>query len=232
MQYQTRRNMFLALDEMHRMRAGGKLEELIKIAEHELGVHYQIKSGKLMPRKKEFTTEICNLIGLTYLDRLVIPQNSTQMSGLELMGVIFEVSVADKKKSVPYIFGDQSTYRDPAKPDTSFLVFKRNISRLEGRLKQANTPIERGYLYHEMGKYNLKQSNYEECRNFARKVIDEAAATPSYLWDFLGRILICRAFLMQRNVLEIYDSMKVALQAVEPFQNPELSGVIESCVAV
>lgn len=232
MQYQTRRNMFLALDAMHRMRARGKLEKLIKIAEQELGVHYQIKSSKLMPRKEEFTTEICNLIGLTHLDRLVIPQNSSQMGALELLGTIFEVSVADKKVVVPYIFGEQSTYRDPAKPDTSFLVFKRNIARLEDRLKQARMPIERGYLYHEMGKYNLKQINYEECRNFARKVIDEAAAASSYLWGFLGRILICRAFLMQKNVLEINENLKISLIAAQPFQNTELNRVVESCVEV
>lgn len=230
MQNKTRRDMFSALDEMHKMRESGKLEKLIKIAEHELGVHYQIKSEKLMPRKKEFSTEICNLIGLAHLDRLKFPQN--EMSGLERLAAIFEVSIAGKKIAVPYIFGDQSTYRDPAKPDTSFLVYKRNVTRLEERLKQSSLPIEKCHLYHEMGKQNLTQNNYEETRNFARKILDEAAAAGSVLWKLLGRILICRAYLMQKNFADINDNLRATLKLSDVFANPELSDVIRWCVKV
>lgn len=232
MQYQTRRDMFLALDEMHKMRASGKLEKLIKIAENELGYHYQIKSDKLMCRKTEFIAEICNLIGLAHLDRLKRPLGWEKMSGQEQLAGAFEVSIVDKKPSVPYVFGDQSTYRDPGKPDTSFLWFKRNLTRIEGRLKQAQHPIEKCHLYHEMSRFNMKQNNFEESRSFSRKIIDEAENAGSVLWKFLARISICRAFLMQKNFLETCENLKAAKTFVSAFGLPELSDVIEWCVKV
>ena len=232
MQYRTCRDIFLALEEIHKLRASGKLEKLIKTAEHELGVHYQIKSDKLMPRKKEFTAEICDLIGLAHLDRLQFSQNKKSMSGLEQLAAIFEVSITSKKLGVPYVFGNQRTYRDPAKPDTSYLGFKRNVNRLEGLLKQARLPIEKCHLYHEMGKANLVQNNYEEARSFARRVIEEAVAAENVLWKFLAQILICRAFLKQKNIIETFDCLKVANSFVDVFKNPKLSDVIAECVKV
>lgn len=232
MQYRTCRDIFLALEEIYKMRASGKLEKLIKIAEHELGVHYQIKSDKLMSQKKEFTAEICDLIGLAHLDRLHFPQNKNSMSGLEKLAAIFEVSIASMKLVVPYVFGNQRTYRDPAKPDTSYLGFKRNINRLEGLLKQARQPIEKCHLYHEMGKANLVQNNYEESRGFARRVIEESVTAENVLWKFLAQILICRTFLKQKKIIETCDSLKVANNFVDVFKNPKLSAVIAECVEV
>lgn len=232
MQYQTRRDMFTALEAMHECRARGKLEKLIKIAEQELGVHFHVKSDKLMPRKKEFTAEICNLIGLAHLDKLKMPKKRARLSDLELLAVILDVSVADRNVAVPYKFGDQSTYRDPAEPDTSFLVFKQNINRLDERLKYSTMAIEKCHLYHEMGKQNLKQNTFDETRSFARKIIDEAHDASSYLWEFLGQILMCRADVMQKNFVKINDSFESAKKMVDVFGSPELSDVIGSCFEV
>jgi hypothetical protein len=234
LQYQTRRDMFTALDEMNKLRAEGKLEKLIKIAEHELGVHYRIKSNNLMPRKKEFTVEICNLIGLAHLDRLKLPQSSLQLSTLEVLASIFDVSVVEGKANVsPYVFGDQSTYRDPGKPDTSFLVFKNNIQRLEERLKNTTMPIEKCHLYHEMGKQNLLQMKIDEARNFARKIIDVATHdAESYLWEFLGQILMVRADVRAKNFVKCDESLKAALKLVDVFANPALKHVISESVKV
>lgn len=232
MQYQTRRDMFTALDAMHDYRARGKLEKLIKIAEYELGVRYQITSERIMPRKKEFTVEICNLIGLAHLDKLRRPQSCERLSDLEVLASIFDVSVADKNVAVPYVFGNQSTYRDPGEPDKSFLVFKRNINRLEERIKHSKMPIEKCHLYHEMGKQNLTQIKYDETRSFARKIIDEANDAGSYLWAFIGQILMCRADVMQKNFIRINDSLKALAKMVNVFENPELNDVVEACLEV
>jgi hypothetical protein len=232
MQYQVRRDMFLALDEMHKMRASGELEKLIKIAENELGYHYQIKSEKLMCRKKEFIVEICNLIGLAHLDRLKRPLGWEEMSGQEQLAGTFDVSIAGKAPAVPYVFGDQSTYRDPGKPDMSFLWFKKNLTRIEGRLKQAQHPLENCHLFHEMARINLKQNNYEESRSFARKMIDEAENAGSLLWKFLARISICRAYLMQKNFMETCENLKEAKTSVSSLGISELTDVIDWCVRV
>lgn len=232
MQYHTSREISNALDEMLECRRSGKLKKLIKIAERELGVHHQIKSNEMMPRKKEVAAEICNLIGLAHLDKLNLPQNYAQLSGLELLASILKVSLANKYAVVPYVFGDQKTYRDPGEPDTSFLEFKANIKRLENRLKYASMPIEKCHLWHEMGKQNLTQTKFDESRSFARKVIDEAHDAGSYLWEFLGRILVCRADVMQKNLIKINGSLKAAEKLVPTFENPDLADAISTAIEV
>lgn len=205
------------------------MKKLIKIAEHELGVHHQIKPDKLMPRKKEFATEICNLIGMAHLDKLKLPPNWEKLSDLkskssdiELVASILNVSFVDKYAVIPYVFGDQSTYRDPGEPNTSFLEFKKNTNRLEDRIRHSIMALEICYLYHEMGKQNLSQTKFDETRTFGRKVIEEAQNARSFLWEFLGQICICRADMMQKNYVKLNDSLKVALTLAEVFENPEL----------
>lgn len=231
-QYQTRCEMFTALESMHKCRANGDLKKLIRIAEYELGVHYQIKPEKLMPRKLEFILDICNLIGLAHIDKLKLPANCEQLGKLECLAAVLDVPLTDKNAIVPYVFGDQKTYRDPAEPDTSFLVFKRNIEWLEEHLKYATVPIEKCHLYHELGKQNLKQTKFDEARNYARKIVDEANEVDSYLWRFLGLILTCRAELMLRDPTQIRASLEAAAEAVELFENPDLSEVLDTCLWV
>lgn len=222
LQYQTRREMFKALEEMIELREKGELKKLIKIAEHELAYHYQIKPECLMPRKKEFQTEICNLIGLAHLDKLKLPPRHDQSGGFELLADILKVSFVNKHAAVSYVFGDQTTYRDIGTPDLLFLSFKENIGRMEECLKYASIPIEKCHWYHEMSKQNLAQNKHDETRSFARKVIDEAHEAGSYLWKFLGHILICKADVAQKNAIKINESLKAAMEMVEVFANPDL----------
>lgn len=226
LQNQTSRAMFKALEEMIELRAKGELKKLIKIAEHELAYHVQIKPECLMPRKKEFQNELCNLIGLAHLDKLKLPQRGFQSEGFQLLADIFRVSFIKKQAAVPFVFGDQTTYRDEDAPDVMFLSFKKNIGRLEECLKCASIAIEKCHWYHEMGKQNLKQNKHEATRRFARKVINEAHDAGSYLWKFLGHILICKADVAQKNAIKINESLKAAQGMVEVFENPELADYV------
>lgn len=223
--YRTCRDMFIALDKMSELRMMGKLKNLIEVAEYELGTHYQIKSDKAMPRKKEFVKEICNIIGLAHVDKLKWSSKYEHFMQIELLAKIFNVNIQDKNLTVPYKFGDQSTYRDPAEPDTSFLVFKQNINRLEERLKNSRIPLERCHIYHELGKQNLTQSKYDEVRNFAKKVIAESNNC-SRLWEFLGVILVCRADIMQQNTTKFVDSVTTAINIAEEFNNESLNEIL------
>jgi hypothetical protein len=112
MQYQTRRDMFTALEEMHECRTSGKLEKLIKIAERKRGMLFQIKSDKLMPRKMKFTEEFCNLIGLANLDYLEMPQNSALLSNLQQLASIFDVRGELNSRSSVYAW-NRSIRRAP-----------------------------------------------------------------------------------------------------------------------
>lgn len=222
--------MFLNLDAILKCREEGNLKKLIRLAEHELGVHHQIKPKILMPRKEEFSRKICNLIGLAHLDRLKKPK--THKVGLEQLALIFDVSHLDKHAAVPYIFGDQSTYRDPGKPDTFYLDFKTNVERIERRLKYTSLAIEKSHLYHEMGKQNLSQTNFEETRSIAQKVINEAREAKSKMWEILGQILNCRVDVKQKSVVKLNESLKIALKLVEAFDDEELKKVIQATLQV
>lgn len=222
--------MFLNLEAILECRKEGNLKKLIKLAEHELGVHHQIKTKKVMPRKIEFATEICNLIGLAHVDKLKKP--NSHKKGLELLASILDVSLADKYAVVPYIFGEQSTYRDPGKPDTSYLDFKTNVDRIERRLKYSSLPIEKCHLFHEMGKQNLTQTNFEETRSIAQKIINEARDAKSFLWEFLGQIMFCRVDVKQKSVVRVNESLKNSLKTVEAFGDEELKEVIEEALQV
>lgn len=230
MQIQTQRDTSAALKNIRKLRCEGKLRKLIEIAEHELGFHFQIKPEALMPRRNEITEEICNLIGLAYLDRLKMPTH-IRGGGLANLAEVFEVSIDNKRVAPPYIFGQRSTYRDPAQPDTSFLVFKANMNRLESRVKFSTMAVEKCYLYHEMGRFNLRQSKFDESRKFGRKIIDEAEMMGrSYLWKILGQILIVRANVMQRNYIKIHESLIAAQTTVIKFGNNDLTNLLENCI--
>jgi len=229
-QYQARRDMFNALDKLHKHRKEGNLKALICIAEHELGYNYQVKSEKIIPRKNEFITEICNLIGLAHLDKLKLPHDWEYRRGLQVLAKVFSVSLAKKNETVPYVFGVQSTYRDPGEPDTSFLQFKDNIHRLDERMKLASLPIEKWHLYHELGKENLRQSKFDEARAFARKIMDESGE--NYLWRFVGKMLMLRADVKQINYARIVESLERALVIVELFQNPRLTETVKALLKI
>ena len=224
--------MFKALEDIHDCRESGELRKLINIAEHELAYHFQIKSDSLMPRKQEFTTEICNLIGLAHLDKIKLKPNPEKKEGLERLAAIFNVPFINKYAVVLYVFGDQSTYRDVGTPDLPFLLFKDNISRLEECVKYAEMPIEKCHWYHEMGKQNLKQNKLDGTRNFARKAIEEARVAGSKLWEFLGQVLICKADVAQKNALRINTSVKEAQNTVESFGDAKLTSYIGEALKV
>lgn len=223
--YRTCRDMFIALDKMTDLRKIGKLKELINVAEYELGTHYQIKSDKIMPRKNEFVKEICNIIGLAHVDKLKWTPRYENFKEIKLLAKIFNVNIEDKNLKVPYIFGEQKTYQDPGEPDTSFLIFKKNVNRLEDRLKNSRIPLEKCHLYHELGKQNLTQSKYDEVRNFAKKVIAESRNC-SRLWEFLGVILVCRADIMQQNKTKFLDSVAIAIDIAAQFNNDTVNEIL------
>lgn len=223
--YRTCRDMFIALDKMTELRKIGKLKDLINVAEYELGTHYQIKSDKVMPRKNEFVKEISNIIGLAHVDKLKWCPSYENFKEVKLLAKIFNVNIEDKNFKMPYKFGVQKTYQDPGEPDTSFLVFKKNVNRLEDRLKNSRIPLERCHLYHELGKQNLTQSKYDEVRNFAKKVIAESRNC-SRLWEFLGVILVCRADIMQQNKTKFLDSVAIAIDIAAQFNNESLNEIL------
>jgi hypothetical protein len=235
MQYKTRREQFNQLLRLKDLKDLGNLSGLIIEAEKYLGTFYQIIPSKFVPRKEEYITEICNIIALAHFDKIGISSHFENLPDKfleERLAALFKVSLTDKSQVGGYIFGVQSTYRDPAQPDTSFITFKHNIDRLDGRLQNAFLSIEKCYLYHEIAKQNLKQGKFDEVRNFARKTIDEAQKCGSLLWHFLGIFVSCKADVLQRNVLKLISTLNEAREIVELFKDEELLNLINVALKV
>lgn len=230
LQYKIHREIFVSLVAMVECREEGKLDKLIKLAEHELGEHFRIYSAKLIPCINEFTVKICNYIALAHVDKLKLPlrEHSTCNDDYKLLMKILNIPIINRNVAVTYVFGDQTTYRDPAEPDTSLNSYKDNINRLDRRLQQKPMlKIEICHLLYEKGREGLKQQRIDEARTNGRKIVETAQGV-SHLWIFLGHLMICRADIMQRifhkakqslaeamNITKVYDceELKVALNA-------------------
>lgn len=217
------RAVFTAFREMVRWHEEGNLENLINVAEYEMGQRFRIYSDKMIPRKNEFTVRICNYISYVHLERLLKSywKNSKSIKDLEnaskddlykLLGKIFDVKLRSLEPLTQYEFGNQSTYQDPTEIESkgSFQTFIDKIARLEQRYKQKPMlAIEKCHLLYEMGRANSKQMLADAVRNFGRRVI-EMAKDVSHLWSFLGYVMIVRGELKFRNFIRIHESIKEA----------------------
>lgn len=238
------RAVFTAMREMIRWREESKLENLIKVAEFELGERFRVHSNKLIPRKNEFTIKICNYIALAHLDKLLNQPlledsaakilDSSAEENYKRLGVLFSVQTRNQNAVVSYIFGDQSTYRDPAESETlfTFNTFKENIGRLGDRLRQKPMlPIEKCHILYEMGRANLNQQLIEETRNYGRRVV-EMSDNVSHLWSFLGYIMVVRAEILQKNFKRIHDSLVEASQKLDVLNIEKLRMVMNEAIEV
>ncbi|XP_070504220.1 uncharacterized protein [Chironomus tepperi] len=231
MQYKIRREMFLALEKIQSCYVDKRLEDLIKIAEGELGVRYRIHPSNLMPRRNEFILEICNYIALAHFDDIIksssLLLNSHDCDNYDLLKKLLCIYWETKNIFKPYVFGDQSTYRDPAEPNTSYMTFRNKIIRLERRLSQKPMlQIERCHLLYEMARANLEQLRPNEAREFGEKVVEEADNV-SYMWLFLGKLTIARADILQKQFKDAVNSMENVISMVDIFKSQELKMVIE-----
>lgn len=125
MQYDNRRHAFDHLDTIKSLRKQGKVNELAIFTEKILSNFYMALTYKTFPRKFEFVTELCHLLGLTYLQELKVPHDIINHELSERMFLLFAMPpVVDKLLEKKYIFGVKSTWNDPLKVDTSFLKYK------------------------------------------------------------------------------------------------------------
>lgn len=236
LQYKLRNEMFDALSEIRQCRDDGKLNKLIKIADYELGTRYRVHAPELIPRRDEFTVDICNYIALAHIDvitKLPIESviSSSENNDNAKLTKIFNIDVRNKHV-VHYKFGVYSTYRDPAEPDTSFLTFKQNTALLEQRLNQRSVlVIEQCHLLHEMGRENLKQQRADEARNYGKKVVESADGV-SHLWMFLGHMMVCRADVLQKKHDKVKETLIDAIGLVHVFKSDKLKHVLDATMKV
>ncbi|XP_055634996.1 uncharacterized protein LOC129774928 [Toxorhynchites rutilus septentrionalis] len=230
--YKTYRDVHNQLDHMHELRAAEKLNALREYVGDTLWNHYQIKTERVFPDRYKFVNEICNLVGLAITDSYKVPPKLMDEPLKGRLLILFNLPLAKEDEVVVPIFGDKSTYRDPAAPDYGYIAYKNKITLLEKRIPYSRYPIERAFLYNEMCRHHLAASKLDETRIMARKVIWEATQSGSNLWKFLGALAIVRADCSQMNLEKLVDSLDEASQAALALEDERLDHVIRVATIV
>jgi len=60
----------------------------------------------------------------------------------------------------------------------------------EGQLSNARTPLERSYLFHEIGRCYLETGKYDVAKYYATQCLDEAFKIGDQVWTMNGRVLL------------------------------------------
>lgn len=188
----TRRVCIIVLTRIKQLRERGNIHELTNMVEEIMGDYISVKTNKIMPWKFEFINEVHNTLALAHMDKLVIPdfleafvQEEEQLFAMMDLPLHEEFVVVKQ-----LVFGDKSTWTEPEAADYAYIKYKlvfriqltslkhnsisfrKLVNRLEKRLRFADYPIEKCYLYHEISRHHLMQNKFDECASVAKKAIE------------------------------------------------------------
>ncbi|XP_058452882.1 uncharacterized protein LOC131431284 [Malaya genurostris] len=225
--YTTYREANNQLKRMRELRKRGQMIDLLEYIGDTLWNYYQIKTVRVFPDRYKFINEVCNLAGLAIVDSFQIPPTLMDEPLKDRLLILFNLPLIkeDDEVVIP-IFGDKSTYRDPAAPDYGYIAYKNRITRLEKRVPYSGYSIERAFLYHEMCRHHLAASKLDETRIIARRVIDEATQSGSNLWKFLGVLALVRADCLQMNLEKLTDSLAATREPLAALADERLNHLI------
>ncbi|XP_038114648.1 uncharacterized protein LOC6049605 [Culex quinquefasciatus] len=224
--YKTYRDVYNQLDRMHELREQRNLPELLKFAEDTLWNYYQIKTKRVFPDQFKFTAEVCNLVGLAVLDQLEVPLNLMDDPLEDRLRHLFHLPPLRETALVVPLFGDKSTFRDPAAPDKQYLSYRNRRLKLEHRLHHSKYPIERALLYHALAQTHLDGEQLDTARIMAGSVMRAAQEAGSNLWFALGTLQLVAADCLQRNVEKLARSLTSAAGAASALKCHRLRQVI------
>lgn len=222
--------MFVHIKKCNEYREQRELSKLIEFSEKILTTFYLTTPDKYMPRKYEFITEICNIIGLAHMDKIKFKSDYPEVSEKQLR-YIFNIPIIDTNP-VKYIFGDRSTYINPAASDIQYLRLKEHLDFIESKLKHSQIPVERCHYYHEISKLYVQEGRFDEVRTFARKVVDESMKSNNLLWSFLGTYMTCKSYILQTNFQQAIVTLKTAKEIAVTIKKVEMVEFAESAIEV
>uniref|UniRef100_A0A336M7M5 CSON011564 protein n=1 Tax=Culicoides sonorensis TaxID=179676 RepID=A0A336M7M5_CULSO len=231
--YLNRREAFKTLDLAKQLRNERKFNELLRYTDKILNEFYQMCTVKEFPRKFEFVTELCNNVALAYIDKLRIPSNSMMVPLNEKMAVLFNVKIMqDNFDDVEYEFGNKSTFRDPLKVDTSFIIYREKKTHLEQRLTSAKYGIEEIYILHEIARHELINDKLDDCKVFARRCEERSCEIGSHIYKFLAILMQLKAEILATNIEKQSELLKKLEDAVTPLKSEELNQIIQIAVQI
>lgn len=93
-----------------------------------MGDYVVLKTHRVMPWKFEFLNEVYNTLALAYTDRYVKPFEGISVAegkkNINLIQLLRIPTDKNKDRSVPFVFGDKSTYQEPDAIDYTLIAYK------------------------------------------------------------------------------------------------------------
>ncbi|EDW96368.2 uncharacterized protein LOC6536046 isoform X2 [Drosophila yakuba] len=233
-QYQTRRNMFKILRSIRLLIRVGELNKLTTFIEEVMGDYVTIKTNRVMPWKFEFTNEVYNYLGLARINEYKIPSNMTVLQGRQRLLTLFRLPLNNnldikksktKRSSTLHITRSGTT-------DPKAEHFKKQVVRLENRMRFAEYHIERAYLLHELAQEHLNFNSFDGACSMARIALEEAIKCKSVVWSFLSLMVICKAHAILGKIEREKDILAEAFELAKKMKNLDLCLFIDICIKV
>lgn len=229
------REMMTALKSIQKCLDEGKLEKLINLAEYELGFRYRIYPIFTMPNREEYIIDVCNYVALAHINDIIKSASLTQHPDCRdfvFLKKLLRINWKIKRALVEYVFGDQSTYQDPAEQNVPEKEYTERMEELSERMDQKPMlKIEMCHLIYETGRIKLRYNYCDEAREMGLRLITYADGV-SYAWIFLGRIMVCRADILEKRFKECEEKMEEIVSMIDMFKSDELKSVIERAFEV
>ncbi|KAH8355299.1 hypothetical protein KR093_010718 [Drosophila rubida] len=228
-QYQTYRNMIADLKHIRLLRKERRTLALCEYVEKVMGEYYVTKRNRVMCWKFEFTNEVYNILALALCDQYKVPRNFR--GNAHALFRLLHIAKDKIKDIVPFVFGDRSTYQQGDDLDLEGKKARKQLSRMDKRLRFAKFAIEKCYLYHKMAMIQLSQLHYDECCFNARRAIKESLNCNSLIWHFLSLIQIIKSNVAQHKLERTKEALEEAAPVVELLKSPTLTKFIEVCIS-
>ncbi|XP_017049111.1 uncharacterized protein LOC108093529 [Drosophila ficusphila] len=233
-QYQTRRNMFKILRSIRLLIRVGELNKLTTFIEEVMGDYVTIKTHRVMPWKFEFTNEVYNYLGLARINEYKIPSNMTVLQGRQRLLTLFRLPV-NTNQELKKTSNKRPTDLNIARSKTSdpkAEKFKKQVARLENRMRFAEYHIERAYLLHELAQEHLDYNSFDAACSMARKALEEAVKCKSIVWSFLSLIIICKTHAILGKIEREKEILAEAFELAKKMKNLDLCLFIDICMKV
>ncbi|XP_064537155.1 uncharacterized protein p-cup [Drosophila montana] len=229
-EYQTRRDCFRMLREVHRRRQERNIERLTDYVEHIMYTSIELKTHRTLPWKWEFVTEVYNILALAHIDRCAVPKNIDFLD-LKNHSMLYLLP-ADRVKEQAITFGGRNVYGEIARDDERLNRVAKKVNHLKNRLIHSRYAIERTYLLFEIARCHFKESRFDKTLTMAHKASHEARICNSVAWRFNITFLICQVHAVFNRFERLNESLGKAKQLAARLKSTKLQAYLALCYAV
>ncbi len=173
---------------------------LLTYAEDIITNFYLIKSVKVFPKKFEFLETIYNIIGTCYIDKI-----STNIST--------HCDYGSYSFRPDWTLSDHHGFLIPKKFNIS-PGFNDPTDHFIKRLRFAEIPIEKCYIYHQLSRLYFEREKFLESKEMADELINTSRSLNNYNWMLLGYLRI----LLVDDMLGDLENVKMNVEAIRKWK--------------